>query len=84
MECRKPDSFTLQDVAGHDTIRRITLRASPQRPYYVQVGYRNAEVVELADTPSDAITLAILHKLLILQLLSFASITSNEPPKEDQ
>jgi hypothetical protein len=32
-----------------------------------------AEVVELADTPSDAITLAILYKLLILQLLPFAS-----------
>jgi hypothetical protein len=31
-----------------------------------------AEVVELADTPSDAITLAILYKLLILQLLPFA------------
>jgi len=31
-----------------------------------------AEVVELADTPSDAIALAILYKLLILQLLLFA------------
>jgi hypothetical protein len=39
-------------------------------------------VVELADTPSDAITLAILYKLLILQLLPFASITSGEPPKD--
>jgi hypothetical protein len=43
-----------------------------------------AEVVELADTPSDAVTLAILHKLLILQLLPFASITSKEPLKDDQ
>jgi hypothetical protein len=43
-----------------------------------------AEVVELADTPSEAITLAILYKLLILQLLPFTSITSNEPLKEGQ
>jgi hypothetical protein len=43
-----------------------------------------AEVVELADTPSDAITLAILYKLLILQLLPFASVTSSEPPKDGQ
>jgi hypothetical protein len=41
-------------------------------------------VVELADTPSDAITLAILCKLLILQVLPFASITSKEPPKDGQ
>src|SRR5438309_9454599 len=44
----------------------------------------SAEVVELADTPSDAITLAILYKLLILQLLPFASITSKELPKDGQ
>jgi hypothetical protein len=43
-----------------------------------------AEVVKLADTPSDAITLAILYKLLILQLLPFASVTSSEPPKNRQ
>jgi hypothetical protein len=43
-----------------------------------------AEVAELADTPSDAITLAILYKLLILQLLPFASVTSSEPPKDGQ
>ena len=43
-----------------------------------------AEVVELADTPSDAIALAILYKLLILQLLPFASVTSSEPPKDGQ
>jgi len=43
-----------------------------------------AEVVELADTPSDAITLAILYKLLILQLLPFAPMTSIEPPKDGQ
>ena len=36
------------------------------------IGFK-AEVVELADTPSDAITLAILYKFLILQLLPFAS-----------
>jgi hypothetical protein len=56
----------------------------PHKDLITYKWYRNAEVVELADTPSDAITLAILHKLLILQLLSFASITSNEPPKDDQ
>jgi hypothetical protein len=38
-----------------------------------------AEVVELADTPSEAITLAILYKLLILQLLTFFSTTSKYP-----
>jgi hypothetical protein len=47
-------------------------------------GYRNAEVVELADTPSEAITLAILYKLLILQLLPLSSITSKDPPKDAQ
>ena len=41
-------------------------------------------MVELADTPSDAITLAILYNLLILQLLPFTSITSKEPTKEGQ
>jgi hypothetical protein len=43
-----------------------------------------AEVVELADTPSEAITLAIIYKLLILQLLPFASITSKDPPNDGQ
>jgi hypothetical protein len=43
-----------------------------------------AEVVELADTPSDAVTLAILYKLLILQLLPLASITSKESSKDGQ
>jgi hypothetical protein len=43
-----------------------------------------AEVVELADTPSDAIALAILYKLLILQLLPFASVTSSEPSEDGQ
>jgi hypothetical protein len=43
-----------------------------------------AEVVELADTPSEAITLAILYKLLILQLLHFTSITYKGPPKSAQ
>jgi hypothetical protein len=41
-------------------------------------------VVELADTPSDAITLAILYKLLILQLLPFALIPSIDPPRNGQ
>ncbi len=43
-----------------------------------------AEVAELADTPSDAIALAILYKLMILQLLPFASVTSSEAPKDGQ
>ena len=43
-----------------------------------------AEVVELSDTPSDIVTLVILYKLLILQLLPFASVTSSEPPKDGQ
>jgi hypothetical protein len=43
-----------------------------------------AEAVELVDTPSDAIALAILYKLLIRQLLPFASVTSREPPKDGQ
>jgi hypothetical protein len=38
-------------------------------------------MVEAEDTPSDAITLAILYKLLILQLLPFASVTSSDHPK---
>jgi len=46
--------------------------------------FHRAEVVELADTPSDAITLAILYKLLILQLLPFTSITSKDPPENGQ
>jgi len=37
---------------------------------------QSAEVVELADTPSTRIALAILYKLLIINLLPFASITS--------
>jgi len=43
-----------------------------------------AEVVELADTPSDAITLSILYKLMTLQLLPFASITSHKPLESGQ
>jgi hypothetical protein len=43
-----------------------------------------AEVVELADTPSEVITLAILYKLLILQLLPFTSITSKDQPQNEQ
>ena len=43
-----------------------------------------AEVVELADTPSTYIALAILYKLLIINLLPFASITSGNVPRNDQ
>jgi hypothetical protein len=43
---------------------------------------QRAEVVELADTPSEAITLAILYKLLILHLLPLSSIASNYPEKD--
>jgi hypothetical protein len=50
----------------------------------LQVVDSKAEVVELADTPSDAITLTIIYKLLILQLLHFASVTSRERPKDCQ
>jgi hypothetical protein len=43
-----------------------------------------AEVVELADTPSNPITLFILCKLLILNLLPFTSITSSDLPRRGQ
>ena len=43
-----------------------------------------AEVVELADTPSKVITLAILYKLLILHLLPLSSIASKNPEKHSQ
>jgi len=43
-----------------------------------------AEVVELADTPSDHIKLFILHKLLIMNLLPFTSTTSIDPPRNGQ
>jgi len=43
-----------------------------------------AEVVELADTPSTRIALAILYKLLIINLLPFASITSGNVPRNGQ
>src|SRR5271166_6548392 len=43
-----------------------------------------AEVVELADTPSARIALEILYKLLIINLLPFASITSNNAPRNGQ
>jgi hypothetical protein len=45
---------------------------------------QRAEVVELADTPSDAITLAILYKLLILQLLPFTSIAYSKSENQGQ
>ena len=44
----------------------------------------NAEVVELADTPSARIALAILYKLLIIKLLPFTSITSIDSPQSGQ
>jgi len=43
-----------------------------------------AEVVELADTPSTCIALAILYKLLIINLLPFASITCANIPRNGQ
>jgi hypothetical protein len=43
-----------------------------------------AEVVELADTPSARIALAILYKLLIIKLLPFTSITSIDSPQSGQ
>jgi hypothetical protein len=43
-----------------------------------------AEVVELADTASTRIALAILYKLLIINLLPFASITSGNVPRNGQ
>ena len=43
-----------------------------------------AEVVELADTPSARIALEILYKLLIMNLLPFASITSANVPRSGQ
>ena len=79
------------------TLRRIACNKSVQNPVQVEMpsqdelakllitgNLQSAEVVELADTPSDAITLAILYKLLILQLLPFALVTSSEPPKDGQ
>jgi len=46
--------------------------------------YISAEVVELADTPSTRIALAILYKLLIINLLPFASITSGNVARNGQ
>jgi hypothetical protein len=43
-----------------------------------------AEVVELADTPSTRIALVILYNLLIINLLPFASITSDNVPRHGQ
>ena len=45
---------------------------------------QTAEVVELADTPSTRIALEILYKLLIMNLLPFASITSADVPRSGQ
>jgi hypothetical protein len=43
-----------------------------------------AEVVELADTPSARIALAILYNLLIINLMPFASITCGDIPPNGQ
>jgi hypothetical protein len=45
---------------------------------------QRAEVVELADTPSERIALLIVYKLLIINLLSFSSSTSIDLPPNDQ
>jgi hypothetical protein len=54
------------------------------KKYFQLKTVKAAEVVELADTPSDAITLAILYKLLILQLFPFSSITSLQRPDNER
>ncbi len=41
-------------------------------------------MVELADTPSALITLGILYKLLIANLLPYTSITSSDLPRNGQ
>jgi hypothetical protein len=46
--------------------------------------HTRAEVVELADTPSTRIALEILYKLLIINLLPFASITSGNVARNGQ
>ena len=45
---------------------------------------QTAEVVELADTPSTRIALDILYKLLIISLLPFTSMTSDNVPRNGQ
>jgi hypothetical protein len=50
----------------------------------VALSHIRAEVVELADTPSSRVGLAILYKLLIIILLPFASITSSDGPRNGQ
>jgi hypothetical protein len=42
-----------------------------------------AEVVELADTPSVIVALLVVYKSLILNLISFTSITSANRPRND-
>jgi hypothetical protein len=42
-----------------------------------------AEVVELADTPSVIIALLVIYKSLILNLISFSSITSANRLRND-
>jgi hypothetical protein len=75
MECKKSVQNPVQlEMPSPDELAKLLITSNLQ----------SAEVVELADTPSDAITLAILYKLLILQVLPFASITSKEPPKDGQ
>ena len=86
--------ITLQYVARHDNIKTailsVTGRESEVNPQFLRTGprvvgiYKSAEVVELADTPSTRIALAILYKLLIINLLPFASITSGNVPRNGQ
>ena len=72
--CKKAVQNPVQlEMPSQDELAKLLITANLQ----------SAEVVELEDTPSDAITLAILYKLLI-QLLPFASATSSEPPKDGQ
>jgi hypothetical protein len=55
------------------------IEAAPVVSFHIR-----AEVVELADTPSTHIALAILYKLLIINLLPFASIASGNVPRNGQ
>jgi len=76
---RNPSGLVRQPIAGRFALGvkagwlNVTLTNSPanQRP-------------ELADTPSSCIALAILYKLLIINLNPFASITSDNVPRNGQ
>ena len=71
-------------VRGRNLIRDTwqTFCLAKKRPLKLLI--IKAEVVELADTPSTRIALAILYKLLIINLLPFASITSGNAPRNGQ